>query len=378
MNFGMVFRLARVLRQMRGLEPTFASINVTNRCNESCPMCRVWGLPDQELSLPALERILVDLKQFGIRVIEVSGGEPFLRPDIFAIFTLLERLGFLCTVTTNGTLLTTETIGRLGEVRGLLQLAVSLDTLQHERYRLLRGSDLLDRVLANIDLLAGARLPFTLKLNMTLNPLNSDELFAILDFARERGMYLSVFPVNLGAGFHHRSDDPLLRCSEDERERMAGLFDQLKELRRSGQPLWELSAFYGVAATYLRSGRIGPCDAGRLFLDVRADGRVGVCVDQPPLGDLNREGIAEVWQRFPAAAGEIRACAEQTPCCYTCTYNLSITARNLASFFVETARVRWGMHRIRQRRTGRGGPGRPHQPPPPSSVSGGHRDDTAG
>ena len=177
-------------------------------------------------------------------------------------------------------------------------------------------------------------------------------------------MYFSVFPVNLGAGFHHRSDDPLLRCTADERQRMATLFDELSALRRAGQPLWELSTFYGLAAAYLRSGSIGPCDAGRLFLDVRADGRVGVCVDQPPLGDLNREAIADVWKRFPAAADNIRTCAEQTPCCYTCTCNLSATARNLASFFVETARVRWRMHRSRQRHAGKDGPGRPDKPGP--------------
>ena len=120
---------------------------------------------------------------------------------------------------------------------------------------------------------------------------------------------------------------------------MARRFDALGALRREGAPLWEPSRFYAVAAAFLRGEPLGPCGAGRLYLDVRADGSVAPCVDLPPvatLDDLVEGRAAEALRR---AQGAVAACRASTPCCYTCTVSLAETGRRPAAYVLETLRV---------------------------------------
>lgn len=318
--------------------PTFLSFNVTNRCNESCPMCNIRRAPAEEMTPAEAGRIFADLAGFGIRVVEISGGEPFLRTDLSGIIRQLDHLKLLYTITTNGTVWNEETVRALCSSKGLLQLAVSLDSLKPEVYRLLRGSDALDTVLGNIDRFAAAGLKAPLKINFTMSRHNANEAFDMLEFARKRGLCLSVFPANSGPGRVHSSDDPVMAATGGERERMAGIFRELARLRRQGEPLWEFSRFYETAADYLLDRPIGDCGAGHLFLDLRSDGRLAVCIEREPFADLRTEPVAEALARL---AGERLAAADAgCRCCYTCTFNVNATAQNPLGFVLESLRVR--------------------------------------
>lgn len=336
-----LLKLARVFWRMRRGVPTFVSFNALNACNQACPMCAVWRRGGEMLAVAELEPVFRDLRRFGLLVTEVTGGEPFLRRDLDRVFAMLDRVGFLYTAATNGTLITARAIEQLRGAQGLLQVAVSLDSLDRQSYATLRGRDLLPEVLANLELLAAARLRAPVKINMVLNRMNFRETPELLSFARERGLYLSVFPVNQGDGFLHRHSDPRFAATAAERQEMAALFHELARLRRAGEPLWEYSGFYRRAADYVLGKSVGPCDAGRLYIDLNADGRVAVCVDREAVGDLRRERVAELWHRLESESAAVKSCSESSPCFYTCSYNISITARHQAAFLCETARVRW-------------------------------------
>jgi MoaA/NifB/PqqE/SkfB family radical SAM enzyme len=340
MDLSSLFKLSRVFWRMRRCQPTFVSFNSLNACNQACPMCEVWRRDGEMLAVTEMEPIFADLKEFGFLVAEISGGEPFLREDICDIFSMLDRLGFLYTVATNGTLLTDRKIGQLHSARGLLQLALSIDSFDAEVYTRLRGRDLLPVVLANLDLLIAANLPIPLKINLVMNRLNYRETLDFLAFAKSKGVYLSVFPVNQGQGFTHRHSDDQYLATEQERGEMAALFLQLARLRRQGEPLWEYSGFYERAADYVLGRPVGPCDAGGLYIDLDADGQAAVCLDREGVGDLRTQSIRELWPKLVGEGEKVKACSENTPCFYTCTYNISITARNQVAFILETAYVR--------------------------------------
>ena len=305
-------------------------------------MCSVWRRGGGMLSVAEMEPIFRDLRNFGFMVTEVSGGEPFLRKDIHEVFELLHRLGFLYTVATNGTLFTAASIARLRSAQGLLQIAISIDSLERATYERLRGRDLLPVVLQNLDLLLAAKLPYPVKINLVMNRINYRETFTFLEFAKSRGISLSVFPINQGEGFSHRHSDPQFRASEDERRQMAEIFRELARLRRAGEPLWEYSGFYDLAAEYVLGNPVGPCDAGNMYIDLNADGQVAVCLDHEGVGDIRQTGIKELWHRLDSQQERIKVCSRETPCFYTCTFNISLTARNEFTFLCESARVRIG------------------------------------
>ena len=340
-DFGSMAAYLRLLWRMQRRKPTFLSFNVSNRCNERCLMCNVWRGGSPEMSVEEIARIFADLKRFGILLVEVSGGEPFLREDIFDIFALLDRLGFMYTTTTNGTVLTGEVIERLRSLKKLTQLAVSIDSMDRDIYAKLRGQDFLPRVLINLDRLVAAELPMPVKLNFTMSSVNYRETFAILEYAKSRGIFLSVFPVNSGLDRTHSHNDPMFAVNQTVHLEMAKTFRELARLRRVGEPLWEYSGFYELAADYVLGKPVGPCDAGRLYLDLHADGQLAVCVEQEGIADLRHHSIDEVWRQIKSQNDQIVACSETTPCCYTCTYNVSLTARHLFAFLRETAVVRW-------------------------------------
>jgi MoaA/NifB/PqqE/SkfB family radical SAM enzyme len=332
-------RAAAALLRLRRGRLTVASVNVLNRCNQACPMCSVHEAPDDALPLPELGRALGGLRNMGIRIVEVSGGEPFLRSDLPDVIALLDRLGLLFTFNTNGTAITDGGLEALTRARGLLQVAMSLDSLDRERYRLLRGRDQLPAALAGLERLRAARLPAPLKLNVAMSRHNEAEAPALLDFARARGLFLSIFPVNQGPGAHRSLRGELFRSAPEERERMAVRFEGLAALRRRGEPLWEPAAFYLAAARFLRGEPIADCGAGRLYADLRADGSLSPCVELPHVATLDDLAAGRAGDALAASRGAVDRCRAETPCCYTCTVNLAETGRHPLAFLVEQARV---------------------------------------
>jgi MoaA/NifB/PqqE/SkfB family radical SAM enzyme len=322
-------RAALLLARLRAGQFAVASVNLLNRCNQDCPMCQVHRGPFVELTLAQLEAAFHALALRGVRAVELSGGEPFLRADLPQVIAAVERAGLLFTFNTNATAVTDAGLAALEGARGLLQVAVSLDSLEPARYRLLRGRDQLTQALAGLARLQTARLGAPVKLNVAVSKHNDVEVSSLVEFAHARGLFLSAFPVNQGPGAH-RSDEGLFTATGQERALMAETFEWLS--RRRGETLWEPPTFYRAAARFLRGERLGPCGAGKLYLDIRADGTVAGCVDLPPVASVEDLSSGRAFDALAAAQPAVAACQASTPCCYTCTQGLAEAGRHPLRF----------------------------------------------
>jgi len=323
---------ARTLANFVRRRPVFSGFNVTERCNLSCSFCTVWRRPAPDLPLPEVKRVLEGLRRLGVGVVGITGGEPFLRRDILDILKLAADVGLETTLVTNGTTMTPALLKGLRDVPGLLQVAVSVDSLRREVYAHLRGRDELPRVTRTFEALAGEGLRALVKVNTCLSRVNHAETGDLLAYASRHGGYLTVFPLALGRDLHHRAPGEGLVPTPAEREAMQRAFLDLAARKRAGARLLELPAYYERAAAYVMGEDLGPCDAGRLIVDVRADGSLAPCLDQPPFGHLLDPARAPadpaaVEALRVAAEPAIRRCARETPCCYTCTTNLSTRPR---------------------------------------------------
>ncbi len=84
--------------------PYRVQIQVTNRCNFSCPHCYVSSgnpLPE-EMSFEQIKELLPRLKDWGVLQITWSGGEVFSRKNFLVLARYSQSLGFENSVLTNG------------------------------------------------------------------------------------------------------------------------------------------------------------------------------------------------------------------------------------------------------------------------------------
>jgi radical SAM protein with 4Fe4S-binding SPASM domain len=96
-------KLDRVAREAY---PYMASVEVTAHCNARCEYCFIKNRSFNELSSAQLCSALEKLSKNGIIHVHITGGEPFLRPDILDVLSFAIDNGFFyCTLFSNGTLL---------------------------------------------------------------------------------------------------------------------------------------------------------------------------------------------------------------------------------------------------------------------------------
>ena len=109
-------------------------VEITTVCNLSCPGCyRGCDRPDiNELhkSLEDIKNEIIELERIrNCDIISISGGEPFLHPDLLEIVKFVRDKGMQPFVHTNGTFLKPEILRSLKDA-GLLGLIVRVDSLR--------------------------------------------------------------------------------------------------------------------------------------------------------------------------------------------------------------------------------------------------------
>ena len=120
--------------------PVLLTVEPTNYCNLKCRMC--------PRELQSHRRGMMDMNVFRKIVDESHGlsthmwlhymGEPLLNPNIFQMIKYATDRAIKVGISTNGTLLNDEFVGRLANA-GLALIIISLDASTPETYDLIRG-----------------------------------------------------------------------------------------------------------------------------------------------------------------------------------------------------------------------------------------------
>ena len=108
--------------------PSYMYSILTQRCNLNCTMCHE---RDREKS----KDLELDVCQFSkmidnagsIKTLAISGGEIFIRPDIFDILTDLDDRGIQLKISTNAYAINEGTIDKIKHLKNIKNFAISLD-----------------------------------------------------------------------------------------------------------------------------------------------------------------------------------------------------------------------------------------------------------
>ncbi|HQF92302.1 MAG TPA: GTP 3',8-cyclase MoaA [Synergistaceae bacterium] len=172
---------------------TYLRVSLTDRCNLRCRYCMpeegVPEVPHEEiLSFEEVERLCALFSLMGIRKVRFTGGEPLVRRGVLAFLASFRRqLPHLrCALTTNGLLLAPMAPDLLS--LGLAGINVSLDTLNHDKYRYITRWGDLNQVFRGIEAVQGH---IHIKINTVLiRGFNEGEIESLVHFAKDHGATL--------------------------------------------------------------------------------------------------------------------------------------------------------------------------------------------
>src|SRR2546427_117703 len=132
-----------------GREVTDIRVSVTKRCNFGCIYCHDEGLGpilkprmphEDEMSVAEIERLLRVAREFGIRSVKFTGGEPLIRLDMEQIIDRSVRQLPDVSMTTNGSMLAKRAEGLRDA--GLKRVNVSIESLDPAAVRDIRKGEL--------------------------------------------------------------------------------------------------------------------------------------------------------------------------------------------------------------------------------------------
>ncbi len=143
-----------------------------------------------EMSSDEIYRILRIIRDFGIRKVKFTGGEPLVREDVVEIVHHAKSLMYSdISLTTNGTLLT-QYAKNLKEA-GLNRVNISLDTLVEKKYEKITGQknirNVIDVIKESVKFFNPVRLNYVL-----LKGINDNELEDMIRFSADTGAILQI------------------------------------------------------------------------------------------------------------------------------------------------------------------------------------------
>jgi uncharacterized radical SAM superfamily Fe-S cluster-containing enzyme len=135
-----------------------ANVDLTNRCNLTCPVCFANANVQGYLYEPDINTVrkmlqaLRDEKPASGRVVQFSGGEPTIHPNFFEICAMARDMGFShVQAATNGIMMSDLAFAQEAAKNGLNNIYLQFDGISDDIYRRVRGEALLDKKLKAIE-----------------------------------------------------------------------------------------------------------------------------------------------------------------------------------------------------------------------------------
>ncbi len=303
-------------------------IEVIDTCNARCVMCNIWQNEDEHRAAD----VAIDRLPSTLININLSGGEPFLRPDLPR---LVARIKSRCPkariiISSNGFL--PERIE--SQMREILMIdpnvgvGISIDGRDGLHDRIRRVPNGFAKCMETVRRLKALGVG-SLRLAFTATEANVQGLAEVYRLTREVGAEFTC-AIAHNSGIYFRTSDNRGPDAEVLRGQLNAV--AAEDLRGWNVKRWVRAFFYqGLVDRARDLPRRIPCTAGSKSAFMAATGHLHPCnMLETRIGDLNAQGFEEIWR-----SGAARAVREFAPTCavncwMVCTARESIKAHPIA------------------------------------------------
>lgn len=339
--FKLIRQITNVLNFVRGgvrplAGPLKVQWDILYRCNSRCVTCDRWKAAEGDSNMP-LERelqVIDELAKLGTFSLAFSGGEPFLRKDIFTLFRHAALRGLTTSVNTNGLLINKEVAEKIVE-SGLDMIYLSLDGGRSETNDYIRGvPGGFTKTFQAVEHLRNAR---TTKprifVNCTVNNRNVSELEDLVKAAQNAGVDgITMQPAHNCDGMEFTIPDDLLLSKEN-----IPLFNaQLLKIKQSYPGMFpmmeEYFANFGTFIAEPEKLYKYRCVAAYTSVQIHPNGDVYSCpVAFEKMGNLLESSFQEIWYSEKANNLRNKIKNGQHPMCwFTCVAPASLLLSDIS------------------------------------------------
>lgn len=279
--------------------PVVAAWEVTRACGYACRHCRADAQPKPmigELDAREAQDLVARLARFDGTTLVLTGGDPFLRPDLRDIAASAHRAGMRVALTPSATARVTP--GRLRELAdvGVAQLAISIDGATAQAHDAMRGRrHSFDRSLQILDWACQAGM--ATQVNTTVTRYSAPDLDRMAELVRDLGvdMWSVFFLVPVGRA--PRTDLLDADGHEAALRRLAAISDHVPFRVK----VTEAPQYRRILMQTGRSHRMPPAvNGGRGFMFISHDGHVSPSGFLPLVaGDVRVDDPVEVYRMSP-------------------------------------------------------------------------------
>jgi len=200
-SFKDVWKIIREDYERNGM-PMSCFLEVTSRCNYSCNHCYLSNysdIPERELDFDEIAGILHWLRTHNAYKVTISGGEPFIRKDVFRILEHAHRDNFVIHVFSNIALLDEDDIDHL-ERLGVRKIEASIYAYSESAYRKITGSSSKGKVYKNLERLTASSIDVVVKTPILRD--NCKEIPLMVAEFSQLGVRYIVDPLQMQSGYY--------------------------------------------------------------------------------------------------------------------------------------------------------------------------------
>ena len=261
--------------------------SITNDCNLDCPICFTYNRPDMKYykSVEETRQIIGHIleQSGGVQLINLTGGEPTLHPQLFEILDACRQEGIgRITMNSNGLKIAGERRFAEKIKEAGVQVVLSLDTLDPDKSRIIHGKDITRAKLKCLAALEELDIPTTL-LPVCIKGVNEDDVAQIVHDYFGKPFVRSITVQNMTfTGEHGSLFEPREHITLDEVEELLASRGRIAQ-----SDFFPLSAYhplcYSAAYYIVRDGAmislsklfapelLAELTAGSYFMDPQRD-----------------------------------------------------------------------------------------------------------